>query len=155
MQFRTLLTALTLAALSMTARAAEPAAPAVHQAPSAQHGTGKGATPHVGAAAVSPVAAPKPISPIGGHVKHDVRQGGDKTPYGSSPAGGGVSRQGTLSPAGPLGSHASGSGAVPTVVRSTAQINGTGMAHKSIGPASVGAGTKPRNGINGTGIRIR
>jgi hypothetical protein len=154
MVVRSFLSAVALAALAMTAHAAEPAAPAVHEAPSV-HGSGKGgAMPHTGAPVPGVAVAPKPMGPVGGRIKHQNQGGGGKT-LGNLPSSSSVTRGALVKPLGTLGSGVVGHGTASgsPVTRNAAQINGTGMVHRGVGPSSIGAGPRPRNGINGTGIK--
>jgi hypothetical protein len=155
MVVRSLLSTVALTGLLMTARAAEPAAPAVHEAPNV-HGSGKGATtPHPGATVPGAAVAPKVMAPFGGRIKPHTHQGlGDKA-LGSLPSSGGGVRGALVKPLGTLGSSAVGHGIASgsLLTRNAAQINGTGMARKGVGPSSIGASARPRNGINGTGIK--
>jgi hypothetical protein len=158
MVVRSLLSAIALTALAMTARAAEPAAPAVHalhEAPSV-HGSGKGgAIPRAGATVPGIAVAPKAIGTVGSRIRPHTHEGvGDKA-LGNLPSSGGVTRGSLVKPLGTLGSgvvgHGTASGSILT--RSAAQINGTGMVRRGVGPSSIGASARPRNGINGTGIK--
>ena len=138
-----------LAAPSLRGHAAEPA---VH-ANQGTHAAAKAGATQPGAAAVNGAVTGSGVGPRGpgnaGRPVHDARQGAAAV-HGSATASGGGVRPGPIKPGGTLGVGAvQGSGAP---VRNTAQINGTGMARKGVGPASIGAAVKPRTGINGTGL---
>jgi hypothetical protein len=111
--------------------------------------------PHVGRAVPGVAVAPKPVGPVGGHIRHQTLQGGGSKALGTLPSSSTAARGGLVKPLGTIGpgvvGHGPASGSV--VTRNAAQINGTGMARKGVGPSSIGASPRPRNGINGTGIK--
>jgi hypothetical protein len=168
MKFSPWLIALTSAALSVTASlAAETAAPQGHAFAPA-HGAGKGGdVHHPGAPGTHGVGVvPKVIVPPGGRPAHGVHVGkdtargvgpaasGDNAQRGVGPAMSGNSTGGIAakSPIKGAGLQGKDRGALATPGRAGhgAQVSGTGMAPKGVGPPTIGAAAKPHSVINGT-----
>jgi hypothetical protein len=153
MVVRPFLSAVVLAALTMTAGAAAPAAPAAHAVQSVR---GKGGPlPHLRATVPGVAVSPKVVRPISGWGRPRARRSLADKAFGNLPSSSPAARRGLVRPLGPLvsGLHSRGTASSGFVIRNAGQINGTGMVRKGVGPSSIGASARPRYGINGTGMK--